>query len=487
MKKDDRNLEGLNPEPDGGAGWPGTAAGRRARARLDSRLDAAGLEPAPAPASRLRLALMIGAPALVVLLAVGLPLLLLRGGDAVGPTSGPAATAPTTTVAATTTEPATTTTAVSTGLPEYEFYGMVLDLAGVGPQLCMAVEESLPPQCQGIPVSGLNWADIPWAETAGDTTWAEARLIGTFDGETFAPTRVPEAIDAWPNNVPVPDYTSPCPVPAGGWVVTDPARANQAAMDAVQNYAYEQPGYGGLWVDQLRNGEGGEEADFSAFVLNVTFAGDIAGHEAAIRRMYGGPLCVSRAERSAAELDAILAELPAVLASPEAEAAGIYAQGGAAYYTEVSHAVVIAEVFAVTGDGQAWVDSRFGPGMVELHSVLRPIGTEEATFPLHLYVSNQSTEIDPVAVTINVDGRMVVDQEFEALGLHNWILFELELTPGEHEVRAMAPDAGADMLETFVVEGEQWAVIHFWAWTDPEDGQAPRFTWMIQDQPIYIL
>jgi hypothetical protein len=90
-------------------------------------------------------------------------------------------------------------------------------------------------------------------------------------------------------------------------------------------------------------------------------------------------------------------------------------------------------------------------------------------------------------VTINVDGRMVVDQEFEALGLHNWILFELELTPGEHEVRAMAQDAGADLLETFVVEGEQWAVIDFWFWTGPEDSQAPRFTWVIQDQPIYFL
>ena len=74
-------LGALNPEPDGGAGWPGTEAGRRTRARVEARLDAATLDPAPAPPSRLRLALMIGAPALAVLLAVGLPLLLLRGGE----------------------------------------------------------------------------------------------------------------------------------------------------------------------------------------------------------------------------------------------------------------------------------------------------------------------------------------------------------------------------------------------------------------------
>ena len=80
MDDDRRDLGALNPEPDGGAGWPGTDAGRRARARVEARLDAATLEPAAAPPSRLRLALMIGAPALAVLLAVGLPVLLLRGG-----------------------------------------------------------------------------------------------------------------------------------------------------------------------------------------------------------------------------------------------------------------------------------------------------------------------------------------------------------------------------------------------------------------------
>ena len=72
-------------------------------------------------------------------------------------------------------------------------------------------------------------------------------------------------------------------------------------------------------------GEGG--FDPAAFVLNVTFTGDPAEHEAALREIYGGPLCVSGAERSAAELEAIVAGLGVVLGSAEAEAAGIYARG----------------------------------------------------------------------------------------------------------------------------------------------------------------
>ena len=67
-----------------------------------------------------RLALMIGAPALGVLLAVGLPLLLLRGGEPGGPVA---------TEATTTTMPPTTTTVVP-GLTEWVFQGPVLDKAG---------------------------------------------------------------------------------------------------------------------------------------------------------------------------------------------------------------------------------------------------------------------------------------------------------------------------------------------------------------------
>jgi len=481
MKKDDRDLEGLNPEPDGGAGWPGTDAGRRARSRLDSRLDAAVLNPAPAAASRLRLALMIGAPALVVLLAVGLPLLLLRGGTTPDTTAGPSATAPPTTAAATTTEPATTTTAAD-GPSEWVFQGAVLDKQGVGPQLCSYLLDSLPPQCQGVPVTGLDWADVPWAESAGDTTWAAAWLVGTFDGETFTLTRPPaepepaEAIDEDP-------FATPCPEPAGGWVVTDPALATEEAFEAALMYAEAEADYSALWIDYLVDPSEGMDLGPATFVLNVQFTGDLAGHGAALRAMYGGPLCVTQGVRPQAQLEALLPEVQAVLASPEARAAGVF--GPVSFYNlDGRTGAIEVQVFLATEGAQAWADGRWGPGVVELLSVLVPAEGESA-FPLHVYVSNQSTEIDPVAVRITVDGQVVVEQEFEALGLHNWIPFELELTPGEHEVRAVAPDAGAELVETFLVEGEQWAVIAFWA--DPTGGEAPRFTWRIQGEPVYFL
>ncbi|MBM3696234.1 MAG: hypothetical protein FJW79_09920, partial [Actinobacteria bacterium] len=245
MSDDRRRLEDLNPEPDGGAGWAASEAGRRAYERVASRLDpSTSLEP---HRSRVK-PWLIAAPGVAVLLAIGLPLLLLRGGGTADTTAGPAATTATT-EPATTAPPVTTTTAVP-ALTEWVFQGPVLDKQGVGPQLCMVVQESLPPQCQGMPVIGLDWADIPWAESAGDTTWAEARLVGYFDGETLTLSRAPaepEPVE-WVEENP---FATPCPEPDGGWVVTDPALATQDAFEAARRYAEAQADYAALWIDYL--------------------------------------------------------------------------------------------------------------------------------------------------------------------------------------------------------------------------------------------
>jgi hypothetical protein len=364
MDDDRRDLGALNPEPDDGAGWPGTEAGRRTRSRVEARLDAATLEPAAAPPSRLRLAVMIGAPALAVLLGVGLPVLLLRSGEPDRPVI----------VTRTTALPITSTTAVP-ALTEWVFQGPVLDKQGVGPQLCMAVAESLPPQCQGMPVIGLDWADIPWAESAGDTTWAEARLVGTFDGENFTLTRAP----AEPEPVIAPEedpFATPCPEPDGGWVVTDPDLATMEAFEAARRYADAQPDYAALWIDYLV--EPSEEVDLgpATFVLNVRFTGNLAGHEAALREIYGGPLCVTlaSAQVTEAELRSIQEQVHLGLDTPEAVAAGIYAGHGQGTGVDTLRGVVVATVFVVLDDAaaQAWLDAKWGPGLVEVSGMLVP-------------------------------------------------------------------------------------------------------------------
>jgi len=364
MDDDRRRLESLNPEPDRGAGWAASEAGRRAYERAASRLDpSASLEPHRSRVSPWAVAV----PAVAVLLAIGLPLLFLRGGEPGGTTAGPAATVATTTTAV-------PTTTIVPGPTEWVFQGPVLDKEGVGPQLCMAVEESLPPQCQGMPVIGLDWADIPWAESAGDTTWAEARLVGTFDGETFTLSRPP----AQPEPVSGPDedpFATPCPEPDGGWVVTNAALATEQAFEAARVYAEAQADYAALWIDYLV--EPSEEVDLgpATFVLNVRFTGNLAGHEAALREIYGGPLCVTTGARvTEAALRSIQEQVNLGLDTPEAVAAGIYAGHGQGTGVDTLRGVVVATVFVVIDDAraQAWLDARWGPGLVEVHGMLQP-------------------------------------------------------------------------------------------------------------------
>ena len=80
-------------------------------------------------------------------------------------------------------------------------------------------------------------------------------------------------------------------------MVTDPALATQEAFEAARVYAEAQPDYAALWIDYLV--EPTEEVDLgpATFVLNVRFTGNLAGHEAALREIYGGPLCVTTAPR----------------------------------------------------------------------------------------------------------------------------------------------------------------------------------------------
>jgi hypothetical protein len=369
MRDHHRRLESLNPEPDGGAAWARSEAGRRAYQQVVGRLgDGPDLEthrPRVGP-------WMIALPAVAVLLAIGLPLLLLRGGGPSGTTAGPAATT-------------TTSTSVFEAWGEYAFNGYVLDKQGVGPELCSYLELSLPPQCRGVPVEGLDWADIRWAESAGGTTWAEAKLVGTFDGETFTLTRTPE-----PAEQPAPadeTFTTPCPEPAGGWVVTDPALVTEAAFGRAQRYAEGQADFAGLWLARLGGsgtagatgdypGNEGAAVDYSGYVLNVSFTGDLVDHEAALGALYGGPLCVSQASTTEAELSDLQQQVSVALTSPEAKAFGIYTGAGSATAVDVVRHLVVADVFLATDAGQAWVTQRWGPGVVELHSQLVPVEGE---------------------------------------------------------------------------------------------------------------
>ena len=152
-----------------------------------------------------------------------------------------------------------------------------------------------------------------WAEHAGDfedvsgTKWGEFVVTGTFDGGSVTPVggraRRGGGTTAPSHRTKIPS-TTPCPEPDGGWVV-DPATTTENAMDQASRVARRLPTFGELWVDHSINPVADEEpsgleweiamSDPRYIILNVSVTDDLAGAEAAIREVWGGPLCISEA------------------------------------------------------------------------------------------------------------------------------------------------------------------------------------------------
>src|SRR5262249_49921362 len=128
----------------------------------------------------------------------------------------------------------------------------VLESPKHGPQICMAVADSLPPQCGGPDIAGWTWDGLKHESAAG-TTWGAYLLIGKYDGHVFTLTEPAKANDGqYSSNRPRVDFTSPCAVPAGGWRPLDPARATDSAFGAATAMASSDPDFAGLWIDQKR-------------------------------------------------------------------------------------------------------------------------------------------------------------------------------------------------------------------------------------------
>lgn len=247
----------------------------------------------------------------------------------------------------------------------------VLESPEHGPQLCGVVLTSNPPQCSGPDVVGWDWDDVPDAHSARGTTWGSYEVTGTWDGERLTltgPPGPPQNAEGDNNDV---DFSSPCPEPAGGWRVIDPATTNQQTLGAANEAARARDDFAGAWVDQSINpavadgvvDPSDERAanDLTKLILNVRVTGDVAAAERDLRTVWGGALCVSGAERTYAELASIQQE---IWASRDSQTSGAG--------LDVRRAVVVVSVFIDDGL-QAEYDQRYGTGTVVVRAILQPI------------------------------------------------------------------------------------------------------------------
>lgn len=237
----------------------------------------------------------------------------------------------------------------------YQASATVLEAPGEKPQLCLGVVlTSLPPQCGGPEIVNWMWSAVSDEASANGVTWGEYHVVGTFDGERFTLTEPPGPYRT--ASAPPDLFASPCPEPSGGWTRPDPSRAGGDEQTKAIDHARTQPDFAGVWIDQ--NGTG-------PTILNVKFTGDLERHEREIRAIWGGALCVSKAERTLHELRSIqndvqnrMREFGLTMLS-----AGV---------NELDN-VVALEVVVEHDDTQQRLDKRYGKGVVRIDARLQPV------------------------------------------------------------------------------------------------------------------
>ena len=109
------------------------------------------------------------------------------------------------------------------------------------------------------------------------------------------------------------------------------------------------------------------------------------------------------------------------------------------------------------------------------------IATSNDPAVLHLWVSNQSPDIDPVAIEVAIDGTLVVCDWFDVEDQHNWIEYVIRLDERDVMLQAQATGGEANLTQEFSMPPELWGVLEFWFY---EDDRPQTLTLRFSDQPV---
>lgn len=198
--------------------------------------------------------------------------------------------------------------------PVYETDATLLQQASGPVYLCWVVLTSYPPQCKGLVVRGFDWSMVTGEESVSNTRWGGFRVRGTLAGDEFTLTAPPTPA------VPVGDpigsvsmsatFEPPCATLPAGWRTIDRRHSTFDAVQRASGRALSQRGYAGLWLFYVGKGKR------KVTGITVRTSGDRTAMRHALRRVWGGALCVAAARTSEARLRSLQAALTAHPLSP---------------------------------------------------------------------------------------------------------------------------------------------------------------------------
>ncbi|MGC1209314.1 MAG: hypothetical protein WA880_15310 [Ornithinimicrobium sp.] len=249
--------------------------------------------------------------------------------------------------------------------------GLILQEGDEPPMICLGgVAESYPPQCSGPELVGLDWGDLSGVQSAQGVKFAEAAVVGRFDGETFTLTEPPGPI-----MMPVePDggtgadsFGQLCDDPfrdGDERIGDDPkaaARAEEALAQALESY----DGIVGTWVSTDIPEELPDDEVPLVYAYNVLVTGDPEQAHTDLRQVWRGGLCVEQRD-AATEADVRQAQT----ALNEATIDGFSSSGGSRGVLVVG--VLLADQQTVDAVYQA-VAPWLTPEQVSISSSLVPV------------------------------------------------------------------------------------------------------------------
>jgi hypothetical protein len=273
------------------------------------------------------------------------------------------------TVAAVHVSPSTSTKPVApakAGPQRYQIDARVEQDSTHGPELCIYIVAAAVKRgssdCAGPPITNWDWTKAPNPQRASGTTSGVYHVVGTYDGKVFTLTQPP--IPGHEPRPTVENQPAPCPTPEGGWHATDTNHIGLGDFQALQAAAQGAPDFAGLWMSSTSASAPVNDFQHSQVTV-VAYTGNIAVHRAELAALWGGPTCVVQRPHSYAQLQATTTRL-----LDEEKQLGIQIQSVGP--NEVDNAVRV-EVIAATDATQRAIDRRFGPGLVKVSSLMKPI------------------------------------------------------------------------------------------------------------------
>lgn len=268
-----------------------------------------------------------------------------------------------------------------------------------GAQICQTVNQSLPPQCSGPRITNWSWDKVDGKKSQNGVTWIDnITLQGTFRSGEFTMTKPPQQGSPQgsqgPADEPVSRKQPPCPVPAGGWVAVDSAKADEGSLSLTVDAQYTDrrarlklpkgvtlgdvvDGFAGSAVFYPNapapdDGANAEKRD-DPMALTMYVAGDVAAATKEFRKTWGGPLCVAKVSHTLAQQEQIHREITAAFDT----IADLKPLNVAT--SSVDHDGARLSVMYGAKAVQAYLEERFSLNNIHVEAAFRPV---TATNPL---------------------------------------------------------------------------------------------------------